>query len=590
MILTKLHIENFGKLHNVEIDLKDNFNQLLQDNGWGKSTLTIFIKSIFYGMPAKTRGEDYKSERSRYSPWQGGVYGGYIEYKVDQNLYRLTRIFGKTPESDQFELLNYQDNTVVTEEPMPIGEKLFGIGEESFKMTAFFPQLNIKSGTNAELTANLTGLNKYQNDLENIDKAIKKLNEKRLDIKRNIPKKSELEENRNRLAEINNLRNSLLSEIEEEENIQKELDKELSFISQNIEFEKEKINLQDEKYRNKMLIENKVQEFTSKLNQIYSKQNELQKQTIETLNTKKPVNTFKNLLIALFVFLAVISTASLVLYVTNIFSLATFLAVLIVSILLIVVLIFLYLKKFKNKKGYAKLEDEQKLIKEFKDKIKSIEEDLKRLNEVLEGEYKDVDYPDREKLELLLSKETSVKTEYLSIKNKLQQLRNRLDENISAEDYLSSIIEKTKLNIKEGESKYKIVESTINYLLQAKDNVSSRFVSAINEEFFNILNSFNIPSNRFIIDNQWQVKEKTNVGTKEFEYSSQGIQDIISFCQRISLINKIYKKEKPFIILDDTFVNLDDKMLKCAKEIVNQISTKYQVIYICCNSRCSLIN
>ena len=514
MILTKLHIENFGKLHNVEIDLKDNFNQLLQDNGWGKSTLTIFIKSIFYGMPAKTRGEDYKSERSRYSPWQGGVYGGYIEYKVDQNLYRLTRIFGKTPESDQFELLNYQDNTVVTEEPMPIGEKLFGIGEESFKMTAFFPQLNIKSGTNAELTANLTGLNKYQNDLENIDKAIKKLNEKRLDIKRNIPKKSELEENRNRLAEINNLRNSLLSEIEEEENIQKELDKELSFISQNIEFEKEKINLQDEKYRNKMLIENKVQEFTSKLNQIYSKQNELQKQTIETLNTKKPVNTFKNLLIALFVFLAVISTASLVLYVTNIFSLATFLAVLIVSILLIVVLIFLYLKKFKNKKGYAKLEDEQKLIKEFKDKIKSIEEDLKRLNEVLEGEYKDVDYPDREKLELLLSKETSVKTEYLSIKNKLQQLRNRLDENISAEDYLSSIIEKTKLNIKEGESKYKIVESTINYLLQAKDNVSSRFVSAINEEFFTtcIKNKVNTIKPTLIENNLYDyLKEKNKM-------------------------------------------------------------------------------
>ena len=58
MILKRLHIENFGKLSNLDIDFDSSLNQLLKDNGWGKSTLTVFIKAMFYGMSAKTRGED----------------------------------------------------------------------------------------------------------------------------------------------------------------------------------------------------------------------------------------------------------------------------------------------------------------------------------------------------------------------------------------------------------------------------------------------------------------------------------------------------------------------------------------------------
>ena len=133
-----------------------------------------------------------------------------------------------------------------------------------------------------------------------------------------------------------------------------------------------------------------------------------------------------------------------------------------------------------------------------------------------------------------------------------------------------------------------IIERTIEYLLKAKDIVSSRYVGEINEDFKNILQKFDVTSERFMIDSEWNVSEQTNVGNKNYEYSSQGYQDIISFCQRISLIYKIYKEEKPFIVLDDTFVNLDDKMLGCAKEIVNQLSKDYQIIYICCNTRCSL--
>ena len=585
MILTKLHIENFGKLHNIDFDFQQSITQLLHENGWGKSTFTIFIKSMFYGLPAKTRGSDYKSERTKYMSWQGGTYGGYIEYKQGENTFRVTRTFGKTPEGDSFELFDYKTNTSIKEEKTPLGEELFGIGEESFKMTAFFPQLDFKSSANSELTANLTGVNKYQNDLANIDKAIKKLNEKRLEIKRQIPKKSEIEERRLKLGQIKSLKVSLSEEIEKQrENLEK-LEGENLSLNDKISIEREKLKLQQDKYRNKSLIENKVQEFSTEINKLYSKQADMQNKAIENLSTQKE-NPFKKLLYIMIPIAIILSAAAAVLYAFDIIGIALLITIIILSIVLAVVTVVLYKRRSKFDK------EEQKaaiLTTDFKTKIDELNKELEKLNAILKDDYADVSLPESTTLDQLLQSQSNLKAEQLSLNSKIMNLNADLDNAINQEEYMSSQIEEYKDKLITLEEKYSIVEKTIDYLLRAKDNVASRYVSSINSEFSNILSKFNIDAKRFVIDNQWDVKEQTSVGSKEFEYSSQGLQDIISFCQRISLINKIYKKEKPFIILDDTFVNLDDNMMECAKEVTKELSKSYQIIYICCHSRCKII-
>ncbi|MFQ6752644.1 MAG: AAA family ATPase, partial [Clostridia bacterium] len=45
MLITKCYIENFGKHSQFEFDFTSGMNAIIQDNGWGKSTLAIFIKA-----------------------------------------------------------------------------------------------------------------------------------------------------------------------------------------------------------------------------------------------------------------------------------------------------------------------------------------------------------------------------------------------------------------------------------------------------------------------------------------------------------------------------------------------------------------
>ena len=136
--------------------------------------------------------------------------------------------------------------------------------------------------------------------------------------------------------------------------------------------------------------------------------------------------------------------------------------------------------------------------------------------------------------------------------------------------------------------KIRIISLAKEYLEKANENVSARFVEPANKAIKEVLTKFDMKNREFVIDSNFDVKEITPVGVKEQAYSSQGYQDILSFSVRVYLLKEIYKQEKPPIILDDTFVNLDDENMLRAREILQKLAEEYQIIYLCCNSRCKV--
>ena len=63
MKLISCHIENFGKLSDFDMDFKDGLNTVLEENGWGKTTLAAFIKAMFYGLESTMRGDITTNEK-----------------------------------------------------------------------------------------------------------------------------------------------------------------------------------------------------------------------------------------------------------------------------------------------------------------------------------------------------------------------------------------------------------------------------------------------------------------------------------------------------------------------------------------------
>ncbi len=176
MRLIKCHIENFGVLSNFDFDFDTGLTTIYQDNGFGKTTFAVFIKAMFYGFPRVGARNIVENERKRYDPWQGGKYGGFLEFEIDGITYRVTRYFGKTAAKDTFSLLDLTNREQSTRFSEKLGEELFKLDADSFARSTYMPQLlNKDMEVTTSIRAKLSNLVDDTNDLNNYDTAEKKL-------------------------------------------------------------------------------------------------------------------------------------------------------------------------------------------------------------------------------------------------------------------------------------------------------------------------------------------------------------------------------------------------------------------------------
>lgn len=171
MRLISCHIENFGKLSNTDINFDKGYNEYIEKNGWGKSTFAAFIQAMFYGLYSK--GKDIaKNERQKYTPWQGGLFGGKIQFEINGKEYILTRYFEKKEKDDVFELRDARTNLISKDFSTSIGEEIFKINKEAFCKTIFISQNDCTTIANDSITAKIGNLSSNTDDVNNYEKAM----------------------------------------------------------------------------------------------------------------------------------------------------------------------------------------------------------------------------------------------------------------------------------------------------------------------------------------------------------------------------------------------------------------------------------
>ena len=180
MRLLRCHIENFGKLSDRSLEFEPGLNRILAPNGFGKTTLAAFIKAMLFGLPRTSSRDLSANERKKYMPWQGGPFGGFLEFEHEGAQYRVTRFFGKTAAKDTFELFDLSAREKSARFSEKLGEELFHLDGESFARSVYMPQL---SGLGVKATdsirAKLGNLVEDTDDLNNYDTAVKRLKELR---------------------------------------------------------------------------------------------------------------------------------------------------------------------------------------------------------------------------------------------------------------------------------------------------------------------------------------------------------------------------------------------------------------------------
>lgn len=171
MRLWKCHIDNFGKFTDFTVDFAENPCVFKEPNGWGKSTLAAFVKVMFYGFAnEKKRGDTLERERLRYKPWQGGCYGGELEFDAGGKRYLLNRTFGSRESEDTFALYDAATNLKSDDFTANIGEELFQIDQESFLRTVYIAQNDCYAAATDSINAKIGNLADSLGDMRDYEK------------------------------------------------------------------------------------------------------------------------------------------------------------------------------------------------------------------------------------------------------------------------------------------------------------------------------------------------------------------------------------------------------------------------------------
>ena len=175
MKLLRCHIENFGKLSNLSMDFADGINVINESNAWGKSTLAAFLKVMFYGLDAKKEAGAFEKERVLYRPWQGGTFGGELDFEMNGKRFRISRSFGRTEKADEFHLYDLATNLECLDYSEQIGAEVFDLDSASFKRTIFIAQNDCVGGVSDRINAKLGNLAENTDDINNFDSASRHL-------------------------------------------------------------------------------------------------------------------------------------------------------------------------------------------------------------------------------------------------------------------------------------------------------------------------------------------------------------------------------------------------------------------------------
>jgi len=215
MQIRRIQVANFGKLHDIELDFSDGFQTITGENGWGKSTMAAFIKAMLYGMEATTRRSLLENERRHYQPWQGGTYGGSMEFTAGGKMYRVERTFGSKEKDDTFALYDLSTGLLSTDYSDRLGEDLFHIDRGAWERSCYLGQRKLEVLVNDSLHARLSHAAEDAGDIENYERAAASLEERMKFLKKTG--------NRGEIARLQEERRQVREQIEAYETQQEKL-------------------------------------------------------------------------------------------------------------------------------------------------------------------------------------------------------------------------------------------------------------------------------------------------------------------------------------------------------------------------------
>lgn len=187
----------------------------------------------------------------------------------------------------------------------------------------------------------------------------------------------------------------------------------------------------------------------------------------------------------------------------------------------------------------------------------------------------------------LQKREAGTNNALVSVMEEKNAVVRRMDALMNEDEDESDLLqakENLEQQLQDANQRYEILSMTKEFLGTANERFKTKYIQKMKKAFADytgVLNGTAMEEASVDVDLNVTLEE---FGTKHgLEWYSAGSQDMLSLAARFSLVEAMFEEEKPFLILDDPFVNLDGKRLENAMKFLGDIAKKYQILYFTCH-------
>ncbi len=154
-------------------------------------------------------------------------------------------------------------------------------------------------------------------------------------------------------------------------------------------------------------------------------------------------------------------------------------------------------------------------------------------------------------------------------------------------------------NLEEKKKTYtkslEIIQATQQFLTGARTNLTSRYLSDIQLHFRHYMQlltadeqdtlfSDEYAAEAFTVTPDFCVNITKYASTHSAAALSRGGRDLVALCLRFAICDALFRDQKPPLVLDDPFINLDDEKTHAAMGLLQKIARERQIFYVACHS------
>ena len=148
-----------------------------------------------------------------------------------------------------------------------------------------------------------------------------------------------------------------------------------------------------------------------------------------------------------------------------------------------------------------------------------------------------------------------------------------------------SLLEELEDKLLKYSEKHKDLSRALDFLLGAEKSLKDKYVAPLKTTFVHYSEKLEKALNeKVIISSDFKMHFESGGEVRSSEHLSQGQKVLVDLCIRLALIDNMFEKESPFILLDDPFATLDDEHIKKAKVLLEELAKDKQIIYFTCHS------